>query len=73
MEVLPEPTEVGEGGDFEAKPKPVENLISGPINNGQATLKAPGKEGAYRLFVYVSDGNNNVATANLPFYVRNER
>ncbi len=53
--------------------KPVENLISGSVNNGQATLKAPGKEGAYRLFVYVSDGNNNVATANLPFYIRNER
>lgn len=72
-EVLPEPTEVGEGGDYEARPKPVENLISGPMDNGQATLKAPDKEGAYRLFVYASDGNNNVATANIPFYVRNER
>lgn len=69
-ELLPEPTQVGEGGDYEARPKPVENVISGSADNGQATLKAPGKEGAYRLFVYVTDGNNNVATANLPFYVK---
>ncbi len=47
--------------------KPVENLVSGIANNWQATLKAPDKEGAYRLFVYVTDGNNNVATVNLPF------
>ncbi len=69
-ELLTEPTQVGEGGDFESRPKAVENVISGIANNGRATLKAPGKEGAYRLFVYVTDGNNNVATG-LPFYVKN--
>lgn len=68
-ELLPEPTEVGEGGDFEARPKPVEGLIT-PGADGKASLKAPGKQGAYRLFVYITDGNNNVATANLPFYVK---
>ncbi len=70
-ELLPEPTQVGNGGDFEARPQPIENSISYTTNSGQATLKAPGKEGAYRLFVYATDGNNNVATANLPFYVKN--
>ena len=69
-ELLPEPTQVGEGGDYEARPKPVENLLSGITNDGQGILKAPDKGGAYRLFVYVTDGNNNVATANLPFYVK---
>ncbi len=69
-ELLPEPTKVGQGGDFEARPTPVENAISETANNGKATLKAPEKGGAYRLFVYISDGNNNVATANLPFYVK---
>ena len=72
-EVLTEPTQVGEGGDYEAKPKAVENVISGTASHGQATLKAPAKEGGYRLFVYVTDGNNNVATANIPFYVKNKR
>ncbi|WP_206170566.1 glycoside hydrolase family 2 TIM barrel-domain containing protein [Spirosoma pollinicola] len=68
-EVLPEPTKVGEGGDYEAKPKPVANAFFHANNQGQASLKAPAKPGAYRLFVYVSDGHNKVATANLPFYV----
>ena len=68
-ELLPEPTQVGEGGDFEARPRPVDNAFSGSANKGQVSLVAPPKAGAYRLFMYVSDGHNNVATANLPFYV----
>jgi hypothetical protein len=70
-ELLPEPTQVSEGGDFEGRPKSMENLLSKISDNGRAVLKSPGKEGAYRLFVYITDGNNNVATANLPFYVKN--
>ncbi|MEO5564577.1 MAG: glycoside hydrolase family 2 TIM barrel-domain containing protein [Chitinophagaceae bacterium] len=68
-ELLPEPTQVGDGGDFEARPKAIKGLLV-PGNSGLATLKAPDTEGAYRLFVYVVDGNNNVATANVPFYVK---
>ena len=68
-ELLPEPTQVSEGGDFEARPKRVDNAFSGSTNKGQASLKAPTKAGAYRLFVYAMDSHNNVATANLPFYV----
>ncbi len=68
-ELLPEPTQVGEGGDYEARPKPVISAFSRAANDGQASLKAPTKAGAYRLFVYATDGHNNVATANLPFYV----
>jgi hypothetical protein len=69
-ELLTEPTKVGEGGDFEERPKAVENTFTNNSNNGSVTLKTPEKEGAYRLFVYVTDGHNNVATANIPFYVR---
>lgn len=69
-EVLAEPSKVSEGGDFEDRPKPIDNAISNSAN-GRATLKAPQKEGAYRIFVYATDGNNNVATANIPFYIRN--
>lgn len=68
-ELLPEPTQLSEGGDFEARPKPVEGLLF-PGEAGKALFKAPDTEGAYRLFVYVTDGNNNVATANIPFYVK---
>jgi hypothetical protein len=69
-ELLPEPTKVGEGGDHEDRPGPVPGAITGEANKGKAALVAPPAEGAYRLFVYVTDGHGNVATANLPFYVR---
>ena len=68
-ELLPEPTKLSEGGDFEARPKPIENAIT-PGSNGSATFKTPEQEGAYRIFVYITDGNNNVATANVPFYIK---
>ncbi len=68
-EVVPEPTQLSEGGDFEARPKPVEGLIK-TTGEGKVTLSTPAKEGAYRLFVYITDGHNNVATANIPFYVK---
>lgn len=69
-ELLPEPTKLSEGGDHEDRPKPLQNAITTLARNGKATLKAPATAGAYRLFVYVTDGHNNVATANLPFYVQ---
>ena len=70
-EILPEATLLGNGGDFEPRPKGIDGLLT-TTAEGQATLKAPDAAGAYRLFVYVTDGNNNVATANLPFYVKNQ-
>lgn len=70
-ELLPEPTKTGEGGDFEPRPQPIAGLISpNSAKPGTATLKAPSAPGAYRLFVYITDGHNNVATGNIPFYVR---
>ncbi len=68
-ELLTEPTQLSSGGDFEARPQTIEHLISS-AGKGKAGLKAPEKEGAYRLFVYVTDGHNNVATANVPFFVK---
>jgi hypothetical protein len=67
-EVLPEPTEVSSGGDFEARPQPLGQLVTATAK-GKARLQAPAKTGAYRVFVYVTDGHNNVATANIPFLV----
>lgn len=68
-EMLPEATKVGEGGDHEDKPDALK-FIYKVNSDGKITLTTPKESGAYRLFVYVSDGNNNVATANIPFYVR---
>jgi hypothetical protein len=68
-EVLEEATKVGEGGDREVRPLTLENVIVSTAG-GRGTLKVPVKEGAYRLFVYVNDGRNKVATANIPFYVK---
>lgn len=70
-EVLPEPTKLSEGGDFEARPVALKSVFAGQSNSNKVILQAPIKEGAYRLFVYVNDGKNKVATANFPFYVKN--
>lgn len=68
-ELLHESTDLKEGGDRESRPAAVPDRISS-TREGQATLKTPEQEGAYRLFVYAYDGQNNVATANIPFYVK---
>jgi len=65
-ELLPEATNVGEGGDHEDRPATVPLKLE---NVKKVRIKAPVQKGAYRLFVYVKDGKNNVATANIPFYV----
>lgn len=67
-ELLPEATEVGEGGDFEKRPSGL-TLQYDKLDGHRISLTAPAKRGAYRLFVYVSDGQNKVATANIPFFV----
>ncbi|HZH64654.1 MAG TPA: hypothetical protein VEY10_07150, partial [Flavisolibacter sp.] len=69
-ELLPEPVKLSEGGDFEERPKAIAGGFMNDRNNGKVTLKAPTGKGAYRLFVYITDGKNNVATANIPFYVK---
>jgi hypothetical protein len=69
-EIFFESKEKKEGGDREDKPAALEGLILQNQGN-KLSFKAPDKEGAYRLFVYVFDGNKNVATANAPFYVKN--
>lgn len=68
-EILPEVPldQQSDGGDFE--PRPQTMLLLETINNNY-TLAAPEMTGEYRLFVYVFDGYNNAATANIPFYVK---
>jgi hypothetical protein len=66
-EILPESTDLGDGGDYEERPKPIKgNFVL--MENGKLQFKAPEK-GFYRLFVYANDGNKKAATANIPFKV----
>ena len=71
-EILPEPEKLSQGGDREDKAAAIKNAFTNNKGNGTATMRAPLKEGAYRVFVYVADGHNNVATANIPFYVKKD-
>ncbi|QIL75275.1 cellulase family glycosylhydrolase [Hymenobacter sp. HDW8] len=68
-ELLPESTDLKSGGDRESRPVAIPGLIPTDAK-AQTKLTAPTKEGAYRLFVYADDGHDNVATANIPFYVK---
>jgi hypothetical protein len=67
-EVLPESKDLSDGGDYESRPETLNNLIT---NSGQdrVTFKTPSRKGAYRIFVFIKDGQNHAATANVPFYV----
>lgn len=67
--VMPESTDLGDGGDFESTPQAVEGLFEGEPA-AEAQFKAPEKTGAYRLFIYVLDGKGHAAHANIPFFVR---
>ncbi|MEL6973644.1 MAG: hypothetical protein AAFO02_26065, partial [Bacteroidota bacterium] len=69
-EIMPESTDLGDGGDLESVPEPVKGLFSGESNSAAVEFKTPATEGAYRIFVSVADGNNHVAHANIPFYVK---
>ncbi|WP_207423303.1 glycoside hydrolase family 2 TIM barrel-domain containing protein [Desertivirga brevis] len=67
-ELLPEATKVGEGGDHEEKPE-AKMFKYQQEGKGKISFSSPTDEGAYRLFVYVRDGKNKIATANIPFFV----
>ncbi|NND15318.1 MAG: hypothetical protein HKN89_03215 [Eudoraea sp.] len=66
-EILPESTDLQDGGDYEERPAAIDDVILDQ-ENGTVTFKAPGK-GTYRLFVYVTDGQDHAAAANIPFMV----
>jgi Glycosyl hydrolases family 2, TIM barrel domain len=67
-EIMYESTDLGIGGDFESKPSKIDGLVE-DMNKSFIEIKTPNETGAYRLFVYVSDSQNKVATANIPFFV----
>lgn len=67
-EIMPEPVELSEGGDFEARPQSIEGLIISATTS-DVVFKSPSQKGHYRLFIYISDDDSNVGTVNIPFLV----
>ena len=67
-EVLPESTDLKDGGDKEERPENID-IIETTNQNGVLKFKAP-VPGQYRLFVYADDGFGHSATANIPFMVK---
>jgi len=66
-ELLPESTDLKDGGDYEEKPKAVDGVLKQQDGN-TIGIKAP-EAGKYRLFMYAIDSDGKAATANIPFLV----
>ena len=67
--VVAESTTTGVGGEAEAAPPSLPECTAGQTG-AQATIKAPTKPGAYRLFVTVRDGKGGASKDNVPFLVK---
>lgn len=67
-EILPESTDLQDGGDFEKRPESVVFKVVSQEND-ELIFLAP-ESGIYRLFMYADDGNGHAATANIPFKVK---
>lgn len=68
-EMMRESEATEEGGDKEEIPEVIAERIDDP-GNAYITVTAPDDPGAYRLFVYVYDGQGSAGHANVPFYVQ---
>ena len=66
--LFPESTAQSAGGDFESSLPPVLGCLKNRRDNS-AVLTPPDKEGAYRLFVFITNRSGRTAYANIPFYV----
>lgn len=68
-ELMRESAATQEGGDREELPEAFPGLIDAADKN-QVFITAPEQAGAYRLFVYVYDGQGHAGHANIPFQVQ---
>lgn len=57
------------GGAFERSPQVVEGCVAEGADSQSCRVVAPEEAGAYRLHVYVRDGQGGAGTANIPFRV----
>jgi hypothetical protein len=68
-EIVAEVAKGGYAGMGEKRSPPMPELIR-KTGTGKMTFAAPLQEGAYRAFVFATDGKGNGATANIPFFVK---
>jgi hypothetical protein len=68
-EIMRESEATQEGGDREVVPEKLPGLIADP-GRYKIVATAPADPGAYRLFVYVYDGQGHAGHANIPFLVQ---
>jgi len=68
-EILHESTDLKDGGDFETRPSAVKVQVISKRNQSLQFF-TPEESGNYRIFVYVYDGKNHAATANIPFKIQ---
>lgn len=67
-EIMRESQSTKTGGDTEYVPEKMKDLFTEPLEDF-TSFRAPKQAGAYRLYIYVEDGNNHTAHANIPFWV----
>lgn len=67
-DIRPEGTDKGAGGAFESTPESLTHLILSSEGRS-VTVRTPDRPGAYRLKVYVRDGQGGVGAWNVPFFV----
>jgi len=68
-EIMKESEATQEGGDREEVPMALNGLFENS-DSDNVIFTAPAEPGAYRLFVYVLDGQGHAGHANIPFLVR---
>lgn len=70
-QVVAESTDRREGGDRESVPPAFpECVVRVGGGGGRAELRAPATPGAYRVFLFVRDGQGGASADNLPFLVK---
>lgn len=67
-EIIPDMVQNLDPGQNEISPEPIKGLIT-QNNKEEITFSVPAIEGPYRLYVYISDPQNQVAVCNTPFFV----
>ena len=68
FEIYPETYSTQQGGDYQESPDKIDFEIIAQSSN-KLVLKAPRKNGAYRIFVFANNIHDQYSVANIPFKI----